>query len=70
MLKNPFKWVFYPAFKMQIQPINPLKTVSKVGDLSSTIAINEHILFWCAIGHGVIGQERHLLWPDWLNWWV
>ena len=22
------------------------------------------------IGHCVIGQERDLLWPDWLNWWV
>ena len=22
------------------------------------------------IGHYMIGQERDLLWPDWLNWWV
>ena len=50
---------------MQIQALNYLKTVSKVGDLSSTIAMTVHcfgaLSQVCAIGHCVIGQERDLL---------
>ena len=50
---------------MQIQPLNSLKTVSKVGDLSSTIAMTAHCFGALsqvrAIGHCVIGQERDLL---------
>ena len=65
---------FYPTLKMQIQPLNYLKTVSKVGDLSSTIAMTVHCFGAFsqvrAIWHCVIGQERDLLCPDWLNWWV
>ena len=76
MSKKPFKMGFclYPTLRMQIQSLNSLKTVSKVGDLSSTIAMIAHCFGVLsqvrAIGHGVIGQERDLLWPDWLNWWV
>ena len=59
---------------MQIQPLNSLKTVLKVSNLSSTIAMIalcfDVLSQVCAIGHCVIGQERDLLWPDWLNWWV
>ena len=33
---------FYPTPRMQIQPLNSLKTVSKVGDLSLTIATTAH----------------------------
>ena len=37
------KWVlFYPTLRMQTQPLNSLKTVSKVGDLSSTSAMTAH----------------------------
>ena len=65
---------FYPTLRMQIQPLNSLKTVLKVGDLSSTIAMTAHCFGALsqvrAIGHCVIGQECDLLWPDWLNWWV
>ena len=65
---------FYPTLKKLIQPINRLKTVSKVGDLPSTIAMTAHCFGALsqvrAIGHCMIGQERDLLWPDWLNWWV
>ena len=48
-----------------MQPINRLKTASKVGDLSSTIAMTA-LCFGAlsevlAIGHCVIGQERDLL---------
>ena len=56
---------FYPTLKKQIQPNNRLKTVSKVGDLSSTIAKTAHCFGALsqvrAIGHCVIGQERGLL---------
>ena len=45
-----------------MQPINRLKTASKGGDLSSTIAMKAHcfgaLSQVCAIGHCVIGQER------------
>ena len=49
---------------MQIQSLNTLKTVSKVDDLSSTIAMTA-LCFGAlsqvrAIGHCVIGQERDL----------
>ena len=48
-----------------MQPINRLKTASKVGDLSSTIAMAAHcfgaLSLVRAIGHCVIGQERDLL---------
>ena len=48
-----------------MQPINRLKTVSKVGDLSSTIAMTAYcfgaLSQVCAIGYCVIGQERDLL---------
>ena len=54
---------------MQIQPLNSLKTVSKVGDVSSTIAMTAHCFGALSqvrgIGHCVIGQERDLLWT-WL----
>ena len=50
---------------MQIQPINRLKTTSKGGDLSSTIAMMVHCFGALsqvrAIGHCVIGRERDLL---------
>ena len=65
--KKPFKMgvCFYPTLKMYIKPINRLKTVSKVGDLSSTIAMTAHCFGALsrvrAIGHSVIGQERDLL---------
>ena len=56
---------FYPTLKMQIQQLNPLKTASEVGDLSSTIAMSAHCFSALsrvhAIGHCVIGQERNLL---------
>ena len=60
--KKPFKmgFCFYPTLKKYIQPINRLKTVSKVGDLSSTIAMTAHCFGALsqvrAIGHCVIGQ--------------
>ena len=48
-----------------MQPINRLKTVSKFGDLPSTIAMTAHCFGALsqvhAIGHWVIGQERDLL---------
>ena len=51
--------------KKWIQPINRLKTVSKVGDLSSTIAMTVHCFGALsqvhAIGHCATGQERDLL---------
>ena len=68
------KWVFcfYLTLRKQIQRLNSLKTDSKVGDLSSTIAMTAHcfgaLSQFRAIGHCVIGQERDLLWPDRLNW--
>ena len=68
---RPFKMGFYsyPTLRMQIQPLNSLKTVSKVGDVSSTIAMTAHCFGALsqvrAIGHCVIGQERDLLWT-WL----
>ena len=74
--KKPFKmgFCFYPKLRMQIQLFNCLKTVSKVGDLSSMIAMTAHCFGALsrvrAIGYCVIGQERDLLWPDWLNCWV
>ena len=56
---------FYPTLKKLIQPINRLKTVSKVGDLSLTIAMTAHgfsaLSQVRAIGHCVIGQECNLL---------
>ena len=65
---------FHPTLKNSIQSTNRLKTVSKVGDLSSTIAIVAHCFGALsqvrAIGHCMIGQERDPLLPDWLNWWV
>ena len=60
------------TLRMQIKPLNYLKTVSKVADLTSTIAMTVHCFGALTqvrtIGHCVIGQERNLLWPDWLNW--
>ena len=51
---------FYPTLKKQIQTLNPHKTASKVGDLSSTIAVTAHCFGALsqvrAIGHYVIGQ--------------
>ena len=51
-----------------------VETVLKVGDLSWTIAMTAHCFGALsqvrAIGHCVIDQERDLLKPDWLNWWV
>ena len=71
-IQNEF--LFLSTLKKQIQPINPLKTVSKVGDLPSTIAMTAHCFGALsqvrAIEHCVIGQERDLLPPDWLNWWM
>ena len=67
MSKKPFKmgFCFYPTLRMQIQSLNSLKTVSKVDDLSSTIAMTAHCFGALsqvhAIGHCVIGQERDLL---------
>ena len=59
---------------MQIQPLNSLKTVSKVVNLFSMVAMTVHCFGALsqvrAIGHCMIGQQRDLLWPDWLNWWV
>ena len=42
--KNPFKmgFCFHLTLEKQIRPLDPLKSVSKVGDLSSTIAVNAH----------------------------
>ena len=74
--KTPYKmgFCFYPTLKQQIQPINPLKNVSKVDDPSSTITRTARCFDVLSqvrtIWHCVIGQERELLWPDWLNWWV
>ena len=52
---------------MQIEPLNSPKTISKLGDLSSTIAMTAHCFGALspvrAIGHCVIGQERDLIWP-------
>ena len=65
--KKPFKmgFCFYPTLKKKIQSINRLKTVSKVGDLPSTIVMTAHCFGALsqvrAIGHCVIGQERDLL---------
>ena len=44
--KKPFKMFSccYPTLKKLIEQINRLKTVSKVGDLSSTIAMTAHCL--------------------------
>ena len=65
---------FNSTLRMQIQPLNSLQTVSKVGDLSSTIAMTAHCFGALsqvrAIGHCVIGQERDLFSPAWLNWWL
>ena len=65
---------FYPTLRMQIQPLNSFKTVAKVGDLSLMIAMTVHCFGALSevpvIGHCVIVQERDLLCPDWLNWWV
>ena len=64
--KKPFKmgFCFYPTLRMQIQPLNYLKTVSKVGDLSSTIAMTAHCFGALsqvrAIGHCVILSRA---WP-------
>ena len=48
-----------------MQPINRLKTASKGGNLSSTIAMTAHCFGALSqvrmIGHCVIGQERGLL---------
>ena len=74
--KKPFKmgFCFYLKLRMHTQPLNSLKTVSKFGDLSSTIAMTAHCFGALsrvrAIGHCVIGQERDLHCPDWLNWCV
>ena len=74
--QKPFKmgFCFYPKLRMRKQPPNSLKTVSKVADLSSTIAMTAHYFgALCqvrAIGHCVIGQECDLICPDWLNWWM
>ena len=53
---NPFEMGFcsYKAFKKQIQPINVLKTVSKVGDLSSIMGVTAH-------GVGVLWQVRTIV---------
>ena len=63
-IQNAFSF-FNPTRRMQIQPLNSLKTLSKVGDLSSTIAMTAHCFGVLsqvrAIGHCVIGQERDLL---------
>ena len=70
--KNPFKmgFCFHPILKNQIQPFYPLKNISKDGDLSSTIAMTAHCFGALsqvrATGHCMIGQERDILWPDWL----
>ena len=75
-VKKPFKmgFRFSSTLKMQIQPLNPLKTVSKACDLSSTIAMTTHCFGALSqvgtFGHCVIGQGHDFLWPDWLNWWV
>ena len=69
--KKPFKMCFYPTLRMQIQPLNSLKTVSKVGNLSLTIATTVARSLdprdWTLRDSG---QECDLLWHDWLNWWV
>ena len=58
-------FLFFPTVRMQIQSLNSLKTVSKVADLSSSIAMTAHCFGALsqvrAIGHCVIGQERDLL---------
>ena len=65
---------FYPTLVMQIQPLNSLKIVSKVGHFSSTITMTAHCFGVLSrvrvIEHCVIGQQRDLLWPDWPNRWV
>ena len=67
MSKNPFKFfiLFYPTLEKEAQPFNTLKTVSKVGDLSSAIAVTAHCFGALsqvrAIGYCVIGQECNLL---------
>ena len=69
---NPFKmgFCFYPTLKKQIQWLNPLKTVSKVVDLSSTMAVAAHCFGALsqvrAIGHCKIGQEHDLF--DLIGW--
>ena len=73
-VKQPIQmvWCFYFTLEKQILPLNPLKTILKVGDLSSAIAMLAHgfgaLPRVRAIGHCIIGQERDFLWPDWLNW--
>ena len=70
-VKDPIQNVFcsYPTLTSKYHLI-----LSKVGDLSFTVAMTAHCLGVLAqvhaIGHCVIGQERDLLWPDWLNWWA
>ena len=65
---------FFNLYSTQMQPLYSLKTILKVGDLSSTNAVSAHcfgaLSMFRAIGHCVIGRERDVLWPDWLNWWV
>ena len=62
-VKEPIQIVFfcfYPTLKMKIQPLNYLKTVSKISDLSSMIAMTAHYFGALsqvhAIGHCVIGH--------------
>ena len=58
------KWVgfcFYPTLKMQIQPLNSLKTVSKVSDLCLTIIMTARCL-------GALSQVR-AIGRDWSRAW-
>ena len=65
---------FYLTLRMQIQPLNSLKTVSKSG---RSVLDDRHdsACFWCAFS-GLRDwtlrdwSRRDILWPDWLNWWV
>ena len=67
-VKQPIqKWVFVfiPHLKSKMQPLNPLKTVSKVGDMSWTIAVTVHCFGMLsqvgAIEHNMTSQKRDLL---------
>ena len=67
VVKEPIQNIFYPTPKMQIHPLYPLKTISKIGDLPSTIAITAH--FWCAHScpHNLTLRDWWRLWPT-LTW--
>ena len=54
--KNPFRVVFlYPTLKKQIQWLNPLKTISKFGNLSSLID-NYSLTHWGRVMHICVSE--------------